>query len=304
MEIKRKMMMMSKFIGAGMGLSILLGLPACNVINPEEDIPAYIYVPDIELQTNSTSEGTNSERITDVWLSVDGGFLGAYTLPALIPVLETGAREITLQAGIKDNGINSSPDIYPFYEPFIYERTLTPTEVDTVRPLIGYQDGVQFSFIENFERSAHIFQDVRRGAASQMSLATEGAFEGSQSLRIRLDTSNAILEVATNGRFGELTKQSPFVYLEVNYRSDVPVVFGVIGHEVNGLPSQGIAAFDPGFSPRQDWNKIYFNLSRLINQVNREQYQVVLQAYIPIEGGQLSRQSAEIWLDNIKLVHF
>ena len=49
---------------------------------------------------------------------------------------------------------------------------------------------------------------------------------------------------------------------------------------------------------------VYFNLSRMIVDLNREEYQVVLQAYIPIENGQLSKKSADIWLDNIKLVHF
>ncbi|MCB0561074.1 MAG: hypothetical protein H6573_21435 [Lewinellaceae bacterium] len=295
---------MKRWTGAGIGILAMVALASCDVINPEEDIPAYIYVPDIELQTNNISEGTNSEKITDVWLSLDGGFLGAYPLPALIPLLETGNRELILQAGIKDNGINSTPEIYPFYESLTYTQTLVSNEVDTIRPVTRYQDAAKFAFIENFERSAHLFQDVRRGQLSQIQLVTEGVFEGSQSLRIRLDTSSSVVEVATNARYSELTKQSPLVYLEVNYRSDVPVVFGVIGHEANGLPSQGDIAFDPGFSPREDWNKIYFNLSRMIIDVNREEYQVVLQAFIPIENGQLTRNSAEVWLDNIKLVHF
>lgn len=304
MKIKQRMKYRSRRFGAAVGLLALAGATSCDIINPEEDIPAYIYVPDIELQTNSVAEGTASERITDVWLNVDGGFLGAYSLPALIPVLEAGGRQLVLQAGIKDNGINATPEIYPFYEPYEYAAGLEPNEVDTIRPRIGYADGVRFSFIENFERSAHIFQDIRRGTASQISLETEGAFEGNQSLRIRLDTANALVELATNDRFSGLTGQSPLVYLEVNYRSDVPVVFGVVGHDRNGLPSQGVLALDPGFSPREDWNKIYFNLSVLIAQANREEYQAALQAFIPIENGRFSRQSANVWLDNIKLVHF
>lgn len=295
---------MRKWKMAGFGALLLFMLASCDVINPEEGIPAYIYVPDIELQTNNITEGTSSEKITDVWLNLDGGFLGAYTLPALIPILETGNREITLQAGIKDNGINSTPEIYPFYESFVYTPELVSEKIDTIRPVIGYQDGAEFAFIENFERSAHLFQDVQRGNASQVTLVTEGVFEGSQSLKIQLDSTSSVVELATNGRFGGLTAQNPLVYLEVNYRSDVPVVFGVIGHEVNGLPSQGVRALNPGFVPNQEWNKIYFNLSLLINQVNRAEYQVILQAFIPLENGQFTRAAANVWLDNIKLVHF
>ena len=295
---------MRKWTAIGTGLLLLCLVASCDTINPAEGIPAYIYVPDIELQANASTQGSNSEKITDVWLSLDGGFLGAYTLPALIPILEAGSREITLQAGIKDNGINSTPEIYPFYQSFTYMPTLISEQVDTIRPVIRYQEGAKFAFTENFERSSHLFQEVRRGNSSQVQLVSNGAFEGSQSLRIRLDTASSVIELATNDRFAELTKQSPLVYLEVNYRSDVPVIFGVIGHETNGLPSQGVLALNPGFTPSEEWNKIYFNLSRLIIDVNREEFQIVLQAFIPAENGQLSLESADIWLDNIKLVHF
>ncbi|MCB0585002.1 MAG: hypothetical protein KDD06_06735 [Phaeodactylibacter sp.] len=300
----RKEQRMRKWMDISIASLVLAMMASCDVINPAESIPAYIYVPDIELQTNGVTQGTDSEKITDVWLSVDGGFLGAYTLPALIPVLEVGNREIILQAGIKDNGINSTPDIYPYYESFAYSGELISNEVDTVRPVIGYQDGVVFAFIENFERNDYLFQDVLRGEPGQLQLVADGVFEGSQSLRISLDTASSFVEVATNERFGGLTERSPLVYLEVNYRSDVPVIFGVIGHEVNGLPSQGILSTNPGFSPSEGWNKIYFNLSRLIIEVNREEFQIVLQAFIPVENGQLAQKSANVWLDNIKLVHF
>jgi len=275
---------------------------ACDVVNPEEDIPAYVYIPDIELQTRNNTEGTASEKITDVWFNLDGNFLGAYPLPALIPILEINGQELALQAGIKDNGINSTPEIYPFYQTFTIPISLAPNEVDTIHPVISYQDAAQFAFVEDFERNAHLFENVvGNGNINQLELRTEGAFEGNQSLRIKLDTSGSIVELATTESFRGLTSQSPLVYLEVNYRSDVPVVFGVIGRTAGGAP---VGALNPGFSPSEEWNKIYFNLTRILFDVNEEEYQVALQAFIPFEEGQLTLESAEVWLDNIKLVHF
>lgn len=285
-------------------LLAILPLAACDIINPAEDVPAYLYVPDFTLTTNAITEGSASEKITDVWLSVDGGFLGAYTLPALIPVLELGGRDIALQAGIKDNGINSTPEIYPYYQDFRVNRTLSPGQVDTLRPAIRYRDDVQFAFIENFERNGQIFQDVRRGSLDQIQIITTDVFEGSASGLITLDSANSVLEVATTERFSGLASRSPFVYLEVNYKSDVPVLFGLIGNRKNGIPSQEVIILDPGFVPKAEWNKIYFNLSYLINEINQEEYQVVFQAFIPIENGQFSRKQANVWLDNIKLLHF
>lgn len=285
-------------------LPALLLLTACDIINPEEDIPAYLYVPDFTLTTNAITEGSASEKITDVWLSIDGDFLGAYTLPALIPLLEVGERDIVLQAGIKDNGINATPDIYPYYQDFRLARTLIPDMVDTLRPAIRYRNDVQFAFIENFEGNSQIFQDVRRGSLNQIQITDAGIFEGNGACLISLDSSMSILEVATNSRFANLASRSPFVYLEVNYKSDVPVVFGLIGNDRNGLPSQEIIILNPGFSPKEEWNKIYFNLSFILAEMGKEEYQVVFQAFIPIENGQLSRNKANVWLDNIKLLHF
>ncbi len=286
-----------------LGLLLLLG-SACDIINPAEDIPAYLYVPDIDLVTEPSAEGTDSEKITELWLSVNNDFLGAYSLPALIPILETGPTSIVLQAGIKDNGIVSTPDIYPYYERVERELDLQPNQTDTLRPAIGYSEETQFAFIETFERSGHLFKDVRRGVEDQFQLVTEGAFENGQSARIKLDTANFVFEAATTERFSGLRDKSPFIYLEVNYRSDVPVIFGLVGFDANGLPSSAVAQLNPGFAPRQDWNKIYFNLSEIAAALNKEEYQVVLQAFLPVENGQFTRQSGSVWLDNIKLVHF
>jgi hypothetical protein len=285
-------------------LPALLALAACEVINPQEDIPAYIYVPEFRLTTNPASEGSASEKITDVWLNVDGSFLGAYTLPALIPVLEVGSRELVLQAGIKENGINSTPDLFPYYGDFRLTLELKPNEVDTIRPSIRYLDVAKFAFIEDFERSSQLFQDVRIGRPDQIRISNADVFEGSASGHIMLDSINSLLEVATTQRFDQLTARSPLVFLEVNYKSDVPVVFGVIGNDKGGLPFNEVVLYEPGFSPREEWNKIYFNLTTIIVQANKAEFQIVLQAFIPVVEGRLTVKQANVWLDNIKLLHF
>jgi hypothetical protein len=287
------------------GWLALLALMSCDIINPAEDIPGYIYVTEFQLTTSPGLHGSASERITDVWLNVDGDFAGAYTLPALIPILGVGAqRELVLQAGIKENGINATPDIYPYYNDFRLTLELRPNEVDTIRPAIRYSDFTRFAFIEDFESSSHIFQDVRLGRADQMQISNVEVFEGLASGRIRLDSLNPVLEVATNVRFNDLIARDPRVFLELNYKSDVPVVFGIIGNQPGGLPINEVVRFEPGFLPKDEWNKIYFNLSTMILESSQPEIQIVLQAFIPILDGGFSRTQADVWLDNIKLVHF
>lgn len=283
---------------------LAIGLSACDIINPEEEVPAYIYIREFDLQTNAPIEGSDSEKITEAWLSIDGEFLGAYSLPARVPLLTTGNREVSLQAGIRDNGISSTPEVYPFYEVYRQDFAPEPLKTDTLRPRTEYTERTVFAFIEDFEQGGPLFQEIRIGTTDNaMRTVEDVVFEGQASGRIRLDTMSPIVELATTARFRNLTANSPFVYLELNYRSEVPVVWGLIGYR-NGVPGPGTPLLNPGFRARDEWNKIYFNLSPLLANANFDEYQVALQAVLPREEGRFTQPEAFIWLDNIKLVHF
>ncbi|MFM9948591.1 MAG: hypothetical protein ACKV1O_11690 [Saprospiraceae bacterium] len=277
----------------------------CDLINPDEETPAYLYVTGFELTTDAALEGSNSHKITDVWLSVDGNFLGVYSLPALIPVLETGQHVLTLDAGMKDNGINATPEIYPFYESYEITVDLKANETDTIRPATQYRANTKFAFIEPFETAQHQFRDVRRPeGATGLQISMEDVFEGQSSALITLDTAKQFLELATINEYRDLLKTGAYVYLEVNYKSEVPVIFGVIGHLDGGGIGGTSTLFDPGFLPKDEWNKIYFNLTEMIFDGDFDSYQIVFQAFIPSENDKPTLNNAKVWLDNIKLVHF
>jgi hypothetical protein len=276
----------------------------CDIINPEEPIPGYIHIPSVSVQTTEVLQGSASSNITEAWVSVNGTFLGAYALPATLPVLEQGISEVAVQAGVKDNGLGNSPDIYPFFANFETEADLGPNATDTIRPVFRYSDNTKFAFIEDFNEGSHIFEELRRGSIEQMASVTEGAFEN-RSLRIKLDTSAAILEAATINRYSNLTGEfTTSVYLEVDYKSDVPVTFGIIGYQEGGLPGGGQVAFLSGFNPSSEWKKIYFNLSVAVVESRLSEFQIVFQALIPVQNGQFVRNEAVVMMDNIKLLHF
>ncbi|MCI4651379.1 hypothetical protein [Phaeodactylibacter sp.] len=278
-------------------------LVSCDIINPEEPVPGYLHIPAMRVET-SGDEGSASSNLSEAWVSVDGDFVGAYSLPATLPVLEEGPSEVVVQAGVKDNGLGSSPDIYPFFANYETQVEMGPNTTDTIRPVFRYSDNTKFAFIENFDEGGQIFSQMRRGSLSQMSSVTEGAFED-RSLRIELDTSAAIVEAATIERYANLTGQfTTSVYLEVDYKSDVPVTFGVIGYDGSGTTGNGQALFISGFNPSGEWRKIYFNLSVVIVESGLSEFQIVFQAAIPTENGQLTRDEAIVMMDNIKLLHF
>ncbi len=276
---------------------------ACNLIDPEEPAPAYLYVPEFRLQTNPASQGSDSHKITDIWLTADGRFLGVYSLPATVPVLAEGQTGIIIEPGIKNNGINGASISYPLYR--IYETTvdLIPGKTDTIRPVTFYISNLKVAAIDDFESPGRLFNKVLNDSGDGMVSTGDDAFEGNFSGLITLDKDRPVVEISTTRLFQDLTATSPVVYLEVNYKAEAPVVFGVIGY-VGGPGGLSNPILDPGFAPKDTWNKIYFNLSPLLTDPQYTGgYQLVLQAFIPQENGRLVRDSARILMDNIKLLH-
>ena len=282
---------------------VLLLLTSCEAINPDESQPAILEVPEFSLSTNPAIEGTASEKITEAWLTINGEFLGAYSLPARIPVLANGTTRVKLEAGIRDNGISQTPEIYPFYQIFETDVNFDPLVSQSVAPAIGYLSNTKFALIEDFESGNRSFTQNRIPDGSGISIIENDVFEGGKAARITLTKERPIAELATLQRYAQLNTSSPFVYLEVNYKSEAPVVFGIIGYAVAG-DSQGIALFEQGFLPKEEWNKIYFNLSATLAESEFAEYEIGLQAFIPDAGAGSELEKAEVLLDNIKLLHF
>ena len=233
---------------------VLIFVLGCDLINPEEEIPGYVSVESFQV-TTTAAQGSASSKISEVWVSSGVDFLGAYRFSTPFPVLGTGPQTLTLQAGIKDNGIGELPEIYPFYAPVTVSVNLSANETQTIRPVTTYLPETKFAFVENFEGPQHIFRN------------------------------------------------SPYVYLEMNYKSDVDVFVGLVGFETGG-PIAGTTVYEAGFRARSEWNKIYFNLSRTIFDSRFPQYQIILQAAIPVQNGVPEKKVAKVWIDNVKLVHF
>ncbi len=282
-------------------LSLCFALFGCDIINPEEQIPAFLYIPSVEVDP-AEGQGTASSNITEIWVTVDGEFIGAFPIPASVPVLQEGEVELAIQAGIKDNGIGDRPEIYPFYAPHLTNISLQPNAVDTVRPVFEYEENTVFAFVEDFESPPQVFRDVTLGEPGRLSVVSDEVFEGSGALRIDLDTAVQFLEVATVERYPQIVSNNAArVYLEMNYKSEVPAIFGLVGYNGSGQTAPVATEFVAGFRPTEAWKKIYFNLSLQAIQMGNEEYQVVLQTAIP-EGSEL--EEGAVWLDNVKLLHF
>jgi len=126
---------------------------SCNLVNPEEDVPSYIEVPAFKVTSDYATQGTNSSKVTDVWVYAGGEYIGTYELPARFPVLLSGSREITFGAGIMANGIASTREAFPFYRFSTVTVDLVPGKVTNMDTLtVSYFPGIQYIWFEDMEK--------------------------------------------------------------------------------------------------------------------------------------------------------
>lgn len=84
------------------GIFIISSLISCK---KTDLVPSYIHIEKIDVSTVYELYGSDSHKITDAWVYVDGDLQGIYELPATFPILATGQHTIMVRPGIKLNGI-------------------------------------------------------------------------------------------------------------------------------------------------------------------------------------------------------
>jgi hypothetical protein len=270
----------------------------CELIDKAEPIPTYATIDTIKLETQQNSEGTNSHKIRDAWLFVDGQLLGAYELPMKAPVLDEGEHMVEIFAGMADNGIVSYPEIYPFYNRYITTKNFIPGETITIEPSVKYDSKTIFSFIEDFEDGNIFGGELDGDIGTKIELIRQGRFEGNRSGKITLTTVSPIFEAATLLEYPIFDKDnvSSPIYLEINYKNNVPFEVGIMGFKGNAYIDKTYVA---GFNPKDEWNKVYVNLTLDTSVMDGDSYKIVIRA---AKGDDI--ETGEIYLDNIKLLHF
>lgn len=265
-----------------------------------EQIPAYLR---IEPFIVNEPGGAGWQKILDGWLYVNGEFLGAYTLPATVPVLAEGDSEIILFPGVKENGILLTPNIYQFMTRYETTLNLTPPNIAAVQPSTAYAPAAIFPWMGrgDFDGTAHLqFEDRDDDSATNYSISSADAFAGN-ALRMEVDTAHPLILIASEK--AELpTTAAQEVWLELHYNADMPFTLGLLGSTgTSGELPQSVYLFNE----TEGWNKIYLNLTNFLIATLQEEYRLFFQVNLPRDAqGKYTQNNGTVLLDNIRLVHF
>jgi len=273
----------------------------------EDTTPAWIEIPDFQLNTVEAIHGVNSHGISDAWVYMDGDALGVFELPARIPILAEGQHEFIIIAGVKNYGMNSRRIKYPFFKSYTTSLNLIKGETILVNPIITYKDEVTLALLEDFEDTGIEFTKTNISDTSlvfiEKSTHPEIVKYGLRCGGIFLTETDSIFKAATS-TFLDLPKGGEDVFMEMDFLCNNSCVMGVIAQNSGAtFENTPLAEIFPHVNLGQSewfWRKIYIDLKDDVNQhQNATSYEVYLLSVLDP-----ANTFGEIYLDNIKIVRY
>lgn len=272
----------------------------------EVEIPSYIHIDKYDLTIDNATEGSSSHDISDIWLYVDDQIVGAFELPATIPVRKSGVVNLKIRAGIKKNGNASTRDNYPFYQQYEVDKEIFRDSIITVVPQFEYAPQAIFEFIEDFEGSGTIFQSTFQSDTPMfITNKTDLVFEGKGSGQFPIGSAGTLCEVQSPDITSFPLNGTP-IYLELDFRSNITWAEGVTSSEMKSIiisffydnQSKQVGLYTLPYTT--EWHKIYLDLS---DQINTKQGASDFNITMGIANTG-SMISGNVYVDNIKLIHF
>lgn len=278
----------------------------------EASRPVYLDIPELKLDTDYLTEGTSSSKLTTGWVQVNGDLVGAFEIPFTVPViLNQGKNDIKIYPGINLNGISSTRAIYVGFEDYSYSVDYTPStgdadtiSFDSIQRITSYNSFVTIDPVEYFDSPGiNLEKSVRSDTNAQKVSDTSKVFINHQ--KPSEENGNAGALYTTNSKdVAELitikSYQLPIgganVYLEMNYKSNMPFTVGVVSLMQNGQHKQEPTVV---INPKEDWNKIYINLvTEVSGNSNATGYKIFFYA-----RHTTGSEVGAVYLDNLKLVY-
>lgn len=287
----------SPFIGPSVIVAAIMAtaLVSCELINPEETVPAFLKIDSISLST-SAGEGHPVHNIVDAWVYDNDQLLGIYELPALVPVLKNGVSTIRVRAGIKLNGQVGTriPLLYTIDHEL--ELDLFPDSILPLNPTLTYKEDVTFAWLEDFDQTGLSLSSSPNSSATVERVAGAEAYDGN-SLKMALNSTQDNFECRTISNYELSTSGaavSPII-LEFTYRCNHPFVVGLYSYYPGGSVQVPIIVLNP----TETWNHVYVNLTDAVSaNANYFEHQPFF-GFVRAEGydGEL-----EVYLDNIRML--
>lgn len=276
-------------------LVTLIGLGGCGLSDSDAPIPFFLDLKEPTVKSPSDPIA-DTHKITEVWVFADNQILGLFPLPAKVPVVYSEKDvEITILAGIRNNGMNDTPVFYPFYKSIV--KSIQPLENATIEiPLnFEYVTEAKLSVNESFENGNIFSIDLDNKPETFLGVSSDEASIGTKSGVVTLSSSNRFIEVGSQIQVIKGQNKRGQSYIELDYKGEGEIAIG-LAKSRSGFLNIEYFLFVPG---RNEWNKIYVDVT---DKLSTDDYD----SYFPILAFTKTGNSLEskLYIDNYKHVHF
>jgi hypothetical protein len=273
-----------------LGLSALVAL-ACNKDGPT---PAYMELrPPVVIGDNGQEV---TSKITDAWVYVNNQPAGVWEPGKRIPLLASGTNAVKIIAGVRKDGFVDNRIQYPFYATWEQSVNLVPDQTIAVEPQVHYFSGLTYWLSDM--NTGQRFDTLDCTATmtlvpSDSTLTGQGIANG----RISLDADHSFYKGVSSG--DPFTVPDHIAFLEMDYRSDTPLLIGV-RYTLAGVQYEAPIVYvkaTGSVNGLMPWNKVYIDLGTPWNVSGAQDRRFFLQAGLA-DGASTGR----VDLDNVKVV--
>lgn len=271
---------------------------SCNFINPDEPVPAYIFIDDFSV-TTTPGQGTNRNAISELWVYSNADIVGVFDIPAQIPIIGNGNEKLTIFAGIKNNGIGTTRIRYPFFATYDTVLNLGSLKEFHLSPEFRYYDEVQIDNSRNFETGNTFVAGPGNEATIELIDDSQIAADGNRCIKAALSNASYMQFIDNSN----LTMDAGnTVFLEMDYSCNNTFGLGVyVVQDGNSskVPVLYLTPTTPDGGNTPEWNKVYVDFGAIAIQYPQADY-----FRIYFESGASESSTPTVFLDNLKIVNW
>lgn len=278
---------------------LLLLLAGCDLINPEEKQPAYLY---LEKPLLVDGGDTLENMIPDVWVFQGNDYYGTFVAPARLPLLDVENNgQIVVRPGVWEH-YNSDRHLFnPFIKFDTLEQQLSTGSTVTYRPVFSYFPDtiITYAFEEKFEDVVLRFQHYGlREDTAKLERSTANPLQGNGCGVVQFDADHKSLDMISTTLM-DLPRGSEETYVEVKFRGDIKFAVGLVA-EGFGITDGNVMLLllNDGYTDDGQWRAAYFPITAYLGS-GYPGAKFRLRLYALADGS-----NRTLYLDNVRVVHF
>ena len=286
---------------------LLLSLALLQACKPAQDlsgVPSYVHI-DKAIVLPDVNFSDSSSRITDIWLGVNETALGAYQMPCTVPVLDAGPANVTMLAGVKQNGIAATRVPYPFYTlnavEAIQKDTIERGKTTKLKATFSYNKNTLSWINESFRATNPTFIGLDGNNTAFIEYIADSTSPGIGHSCMHAALTNPSRNIyygTTRVPLRGFDPNQP-VWMEISFKTDVALTVGmfIIDAQSGASTSNDMVTLPP---TNGVWKKVYIDFTTLVANTTPNS---LFSMYI--NGGMNAGDETDnIYITNLKILYF